>query len=304
MSRPSSRLDRRRLLGAAAAAPFAVAGASLTGAQPVAAQSDGLPAPKYTLSGNMEIMFPGSTPHADRIRLIADQGFKAFSFWGIGGKDAAAMEKAQKETGLACGSITGNGKTGWNTGLTKTGYEEAFLNDFRDHIEVAKRFNVKNMICFLGETQKDIPLEVQHRQCIDGLRKAGDIAEKNDVYFCLEPLNSVESPQMSVLTAKHGFKIVSEVNHPRVKLDFDMYHLQLSEGNLINNLRLGLQKGWIRFVEVGDVPGRKEPGTGETNYVNIFKVLRELGYADYIGLEHGTTKDPAHALQVVKKMAG
>jgi hydroxypyruvate isomerase len=294
--------NRRRVLQAAALGPLALGAEMAVGTQ--AAAQESVPAPKYTLSCNLEIMFPREMAHADRIRLIADQGLKAFSFWGIGGKDAAAMERAQKETGLKCGSITGNGKTGWNTGLTKTGYEDAFLQDFKDHIEVAKRFNVKNLICFLGETQKDIPLEVQHRQCIEGLKKAGDIAAKNDVYFCLEPLNIVESPQMSVLTARHGFKIVEEVNHPHVKLDFDMYHLQLSEGNIINNLRQGLRKGWIRFVEIGDVPGRKEPGTGETNYANIFKVLREEGYADFIGMEHGTSSTPENAMHTVKKVAG
>jgi hydroxypyruvate isomerase len=296
--------NRRRVLQAAALGPLALGAEISSGAGRAAEAQESLPAPKYTLSCNVEIMFPRTMPHADRIRLIADQGLKAFSFWGIGGKDAAAMERVQKETGLKCGSITGNGKTGWNTGLTKTGYEEAFLQDFKDHIEVAKRFNVKNLICFLGETQPDIPLDVQHRQILDGLKKAGDIAAKNDVYFCLEPLNIVESPKMSVLSARHGLKIVEEVNHPHVKLDFDMYHLQLSEGNIFNNLRQGLRKGWIRFVEIGDVPGRKEPGTGEMNYPNIFKVLREEGYADFIGMEHGTSSTPQHAIQVVKKVAG
>lgn len=295
-----SRFDRRTLLRGAAVSGLAAA-AELPAS---AIEPSTGPAPKYTLSCNIEIMFQREMPHADRIRMIADHGYQAFSFWGAGGKDLAAMEKVQAERNLKCGSITGNGKTGWSTGLTKTGYEEAFLKDFQDHIEVAKRFGVQNLICFLGATEKDIPLEVQHKQFIEGLKKAGDIAAKNNVYFCLEPLNSVESPQMSVLSAKHGFKIVSEVNHPHVKLDFDMYHLQLSEGNIINNLREGLRKKWIQFVEIGDVPGRKEPGTGETNYTNIFKTLREEGYAGFVGLEHGTTVDPPHAMAVVKKVAG
>jgi hydroxypyruvate isomerase len=296
-------ISRRRILQSAAAAPLALAGFDL--ARPARAQDSAeLPPPKYTLSCNLEIMFPRAMPYAERIDIVAGSGLKAFSFWGLRADQAAAMERAQSRHGLQCGSITGNGKTGWNTGLTKTGYEQAFLDDFRDHIEVAKRFNVKNLICFLGETQPDIPLEVQHRQIIEGLKKAGDLAAKSDVYFCLEPLNSVESPKMSVLSAKHGFKIVEEVNHPHVKLDFDMYHLQLSEGNIINNLRQGLRKGWIRFVEIGDVPGRKEPGTGETNYANIFKALREEGYADFVGMEHGSSSTPQHAIQVVKKVAG
>lgn len=261
-------------------------------------------AAKFTLSCNLELMFPRSMPHAARIDLIAEQGLKAFSFWGAGGKDLAAMEAAQKRHGLACGSITGNGKTGWNTGLTKPGFEQAFLDDITEHCVTAKRFGCQNLICFVGATQKDVPWEVQYRQIIDGLKRAGDLAEKHDVYVVLEPLNPVESPQMSVLTAKDGFKIVAEVNHPRVKLDFDMYHLQLGEGNLINNLRLGISKGWIRFVEIGDVPGRKEPGTGEVNYGNIFTSLKSTGYSGFVGMEHGSSSTPEHAIQVVKKVAG
>ena len=297
-----SSVTRRELLAAAGAAPLALAAAPWEGQPP---QLSGTPPPpRYTLSANIELMFTKNAPHAERIERIAAAGIKAFSFWGSAGKDIKAMLQAQQKTGLACGSITGNGGTGWKTGLTATGHEDAFFKDFLTHIEVAKQFNVKNLICFLGQRQTDIPLEVQHKQIIEGLRKTGDIAAKHDVYFCLEPLNSVESPQMSVLSAKHGFQIIEEVNHPHVRLDFDMYHLQLSEGNLINNLRRGLRSKWIRFVEIGDVPGRKEPGTGETNYDNIFKVLREEGFAEYVGMEHGTSSTPEHAMQVVRKVAG
>jgi hydroxypyruvate isomerase len=214
------------------------------------------------------------------------------------------MLRAQARTGLASGSITGNAKTGLSTGLTATGHEEAILKDFLAHIEEAKAFNVKNLICYVGETQPNIPPDVQHRHNVDGLRKAGDVAATHDVYFCLEPLNPVESPRMHVLSATHGFRIVEEVNHPHVRLDFDMYHLQLGEGNLINNLRRGLRQQWIRFVEIGDVPGRREPGTGETNYANIFRVLREEGYADFVGMEHGTSSTPEHAMRVVRELAG
>ncbi|HEU4751941.1 MAG TPA: TIM barrel protein, partial [Armatimonadota bacterium] len=296
-----SRIDRRRLLGAAALAPVAL---SEIAGRPAAAQAPqgDVPPPKYVLSGNMELMFPRDFAHADRIRLFADQGLKAFSFWEISGKDADAMERAQKQTGLECGSITGNGKTGWGTGLTKTGYEKAFLDDIMDHIEVAKRFGCKNLITFVGAVQKDIPWEVQQRQVVDGLKRAGDLAEKHDVYIVLEPLNNVESAQMSMLTSAEAFKYAAEANHPRVKVDYDMYHRQLGEGNIINNLRLGLQKGWIRFVEVGDVPGRKEPGSGETNYANIFKVLREQNYAGFVGLEHGSTSTPRHAMEAVRRL--
>lgn len=306
-----SKLTRRQILAAAATAPLAAMASSrsadaapldyaLGGQAPAAATP---PPPKFTLACNIEIMFPRAMPHAERIDRIAAAGYKAFAFWGSQGKDIPAMMAAQQRAGLACGSITGTNATGWNTGLTSTGHEDAFQKDFLSAVETAKKFNCKNLVCFLGETQPNIPLDVQHTQIVEGLKRVGDLAAKNDVYFCLEPLNSVESPKMSVLSAKHGFKIVEDVNHPHVRLDFDMYHLQLTEGNLINNLRRGLRNKLIRFVEVGDVPGRKEPGTGETNYANIFKVLREEGFADVVGLEHGTSSTPEHAMQVVKTLA-
>jgi hydroxypyruvate isomerase len=231
-------LTRRSLLKGAAAAPLAGA-ASLGASLQAAGQT---PASKFTLSVNLELMYPRQMPYAERSAVTADQGCTAFSFWELPPNQAAALEGAQRRYGLKCGSITGSGKTGWSTGLTRTGFESAFLEDFKDHIEVAKRFNVKNLVCFLGVTQKEISLAVQHAQVIEGLKKVGDIAARNDVYFCLEPLSIVPHPEMSVHTAQHGFRIVQEVHHPHVRLDYDVFHVQLSEGNIINNLREGLRK--------------------------------------------------------------
>ena len=103
--------------------------------------------------------------------------------------------------------------------------------------------------------------------------------------------------------AVQAFDIIESTAHPNVRVDFDIYHLQLSEGNIINNLGLGLDKEWIRLVQVGDVPGRLEPGTGELNYSNIYRVLREKKYAGIVDSEHGTSSTPEHAIAVVKKLA-
>jgi hydroxypyruvate isomerase len=285
-------IDRRSFLGAAAGAA----------AWPSFAQADPKPA-KFTLSCNLELMFPKDMPHVRRMEIVAAQGLKAYSFWGSGGKDLDAIARAAERLGLSCGSISGNGKTGWGAGLTQTGAEAAFLADLEANARIGRRLGCPNLISFVGKVQKDIPWDVQYRQIVEGLRRAGDVAEKYDAHVVLEPLNPVECPQMSVLSAREGFKIIAEVDHPRVKLDFDLYHLQLGEGNLINNLRLGLKQGWIRFVEIGDVPGRKEPGTGEVNYANIFAVLRAAGYDGYVGLEHGTSKTPEHAMDAVQRIA-
>ena len=297
-----SATTRRRFLAGATALPLALAGAARAGRASQTAPD--IPPPKYTLSVNLELMFPRAMPFDERLEATAREGAKAFSFWGAAGKDLDKLRAVQEKHGLACASITGSPKTGWNTGLTKTGSEKEFLEDFSGAVAVAKKMQAENLITFVGATQKDIPLDVQHAQIIAGLKKAGDIAGAAGVYLTLEPLNSVESPQMSVLSAKHGFRIIEEVNHPHIKLDFDMYHLQLSEGNLTNNLKLGLNKGWIRFVEVGDVPGRFEPGTGEVNYLYLFNTLRELNYAGYIGMEHRAKHTYKEAIAAVRRLSG
>ncbi len=302
-----SQFSRRQILTAAVAAPFALsAGAERASAKSgkKAEPEEVLPDPKYTLAINLEIMFPREMPYEDRVEAVAKCGAKHYAFWSWQGKNLDAMLAVQRKHDLKCVSITGNPKTGWGTGLAQTGHEQEFLEDFEKCCEVANRFGVDNLITFVGAIPKDVPADVQRAQIIAGLKKAGDIAAKHNVYLVLEPLNRVESPQMTMLTAHEAFDYAAGSQHPRIKVDYDMYHRQLGEGNVINNLKEGLEKGHIRFLEVGDVPGRKEPGSGETNYVNIFKMLRKIGYAGYIGMEHGTTRTPQYAWDVTRKIAG
>jgi hydroxypyruvate isomerase len=285
-------VSRRELFGSGAAVMMA-AHAPLAAAE----------APPYKLSINIEIMFPRNMPRAQRMEAVAAHGMKAFSFWGASEQEQQEMVRVQKRTGLICASIAGSGSIGRTTGLTKTGYEEAYLDVIRQNCLVARRFGCACMIVFAGQTQKEIPWDRQYAQIVGGLRKAGDIGRDYGVYVCLEPLNRVESPEMTVLTATEGFQIVHDVNHPNVKLCFDMYHLQLSEGNLTNNLKRGMENNWIYLVQLGDVPGRKEPGTGEVNYGNILRVLRKSGYRGYLDTEYGTTSTPEYAMDVVRRLA-
>jgi hydroxypyruvate isomerase len=285
-------VSRRKLLGSGAAV-------IMSAHAPLAAAE----APPYKLSINIEIMFPRNMPRAQRMEAVAAHGMKAFSFWGASEQEQQEMVRVQKQSGLVCASIAGSGSIGRTIGLTKTGYEEAYLDVIRQNCQVARRFGCACMIVFAGQTQKEIPWDRQYAQIVGGLRKAGDIGRDYGVYVCLEPLNRVESPEMTVLTATEGFQIVHDVNHPNVKLCFDMYHLQLSEGNLTNNLKRGLENNWIYLVQLGDVPGRKEPGTGEVNYGNILRVLRKSGYRGYLDTEYGTTSTPEYAMDVVRRLA-
>lgn len=285
---------RRNLLRAAALSPLALG---------APAASAALPPPPYTLSINIELMFDRAMPKSERIKVVAAQGIKAYSFWRASEDDQVAMLEAQKQTGIKCSCVVGSGGTGRSTGLTMPGAEQKYFDELLVGVKMAQRFGGADAIIFPGRTQKDVPGETQRKTLVNGLRKAGDIAQEHGVYLVLEPLNRVESPDIAIITARDAFSVIEEVGHPHVKVDFDMYHLQLSEGNITNNLKLGLEKGWIRIVQIGDVPGRKEPGTGEMNYPHIFRTLRALGYSGYLDTEHGSTSTPEHAIDVVKKLS-
>ncbi len=278
-------------------------------ARPEDPNGDDLPPPRYRLAMNLELMFPRSMPFEQRLSEAARCGATHYGFWGYQGKNLDAMLDVQHKHGMTCVSISGTPKTGWSTGLTKTGAEAAFADlagrwPKARFAEDAAFLRPWVLITFVGKRQDDIPWETQRAQIIAGLKKAGPIAESYGVYLTLEPLNRVESPQMTMLKAREAYEYAAEADHPRIKVDYDMYHRQLGEGNVGPMLEEGITKGFVRFVEVGAVPGRKEPGTGDLNDVYLFRLLRRLGYSGVIGMEHGTTKTPQYAWDVVRRMAG
>jgi hydroxypyruvate isomerase len=145
---------------------------------------------------------------------------------------------------------------------------------------------------------------VQRQGIVDGLRRAGDIAAKGGVTITVEPLSvGANQPRRALDRAVDAFPVIKEVNHPNVKVCFDLYHLQRTEGNLVVNLRAGWQAGLIKIVQIGDNPGRLEPGTGEINYPFIFKELRRIKYDGYLDTEMGTSGTYQHAMDVVRKLS-
>jgi hydroxypyruvate isomerase len=244
-------------------------------------------------------------PRADRIRAVAAKGFKAYSYWNATPDERKAMLTAQQQTGLKCVSLVGTGTAGGTTGFTKPGAQDALLAEIKERIEIAKEFGTQpDLITFVGIIQPDVPWETQRAQIVEGLKRAGDLAAAGGVTIAVEPLSvNPGQPRRALDRAVDAFPVIKEVNHPNVKICFDLYHLQRTEGNLVVNLRNGLQDKLIKLVQVGDNPGRLEPGTGEINYAFIFKELRRLNWTGYVDTEHGTSSTADHAMEVVRKMA-
>jgi hydroxypyruvate isomerase len=288
-------ISRRALIACSAALPL-VLDTRLAGAAPTP--------PPYTLSINIEIMFPGQMPRAERIQRVADQGFKAYSFWSASEAEQDAMLKVQQQNGMKCASISGTGSAGSSTGLTRTGQEKPYLDEITARAKIAAKFGGAQPIIFVGRNQPDLPWDKQRAQIVAGLRQAGDIAKEFGVVLVMEPLSTGGNQiRMALDTAAVAFPVIDEVAHANVKVCFDMYHLQLMEGNIATHLRQGLAKGWIGLVQIGEVPGRKEPGTGEIDFAYIFRVLREADYKGYVDTEMGTTTTPEAAMLLTRKMS-
>jgi len=288
-------LSRRAWIASAAAAPLAFD-------TPLRAATPG--PPPYTLSINIEVMFPRTMPRPQRMEIVAAQGFKAYGFWNTTEEEQDAMLKVQEKTGLKCTGITGPGNSVSNTGLTKPGMEAVFLKDMEARAKMAVKFGGAQSIIFVGKQQPDVPWGQQRAQIVSGLKKTGDIAAAAGMTFIMEPLSSAPGQgRMALDTAAEAFPVIAEVAHPNVKVCFDFYHLQLMEGNVIAHLREGLSKNLLGLVQIGEVPGRLEPGTGEIDYAYVFRVLRELNYKGYLDTEMGTSTTPEAAMQLTRKMS-
>ena len=173
----------------------------------------------------------------------------------------------------------------WKTSLT-TGKQEwidKMIKDCKEAVEVAKRCNAKYMTVVPGNYDKSLSPEYQLVNVIKALRIASDILAPHSLVMVLEALS--DNPDLFLRHSDQTAMICKAVNSPACKFLFDMYHMQRNEGNIINNLNSSWDE--IGYLQIGDNPGRNEPGSGEMNYKNIFKHIYNKGYKGILGMEHG-----------------
>ena len=130
---------------------------------------------------------------------------------------------------------------------------------------------------------------------------AADALQEKDVRFLIEMLNHNTVPGFHLVRTSAALQLLEEVNHPNLGLQYDVYHMQIMEGNLIDTLSANMSS--IGHIQIADNPGRHEPGTGEINYPNVFAAIDELGYEGWIGCEYapaGTTEEGLGWLEAYK----
>ncbi len=176
-------------------------------------------------------------------------------------------------------------------------FRESFLKDVDASIEVAKRVGAKWATVVMGTIAPKLEPEYQTANAVEILRAAADRLEPHGLVMVLEPLNRRDHPNMLLARVPHAYQICRAVNSPSCKILFDIYHQQITEGNLIPNF----DQAWseVAYVQVGDNPGRREPTTGEINYANVFGHLKNKGFTGVVGMEHGNSKPGVAGEQAV-----
>ncbi len=232
----------------------------------------------------------------EQIAFAADQGFRAWEDNEARSRSVAeqdAMAKALQRRGMTMGVFVAS-MPKWSAfrpvfGSDDGAEREAFLGDVRASVDVAKRLNAKHMTVVTGFVDHKVPIEIQTGRIIDLMRRAGDILAPHDLALVMEPLNTrTDHPNVYMRSFAAGYAVARGANSPAVKVLADCYHEQIQSGNLIRSL--GMIWDEVGYIQFGDNPGRKEPGTGEVNYSNIVRFLRERRYRGVIGMEHGTSQ--------------
>lgn len=238
-------------------------------------------------------MFWKDLPFVERLHRIADAGIQHFEFWSFD-KDLVAVADVCAERGLKPVQFVGV----WNLSPGKGGKP---LGSLPKAIDAAKKLGVKMMTVVAGNELKDVPRQKQTDDVIAALSEAAKIVEPEGITLILEPLNVLRDHKGAfVVTSEHAAQIVRAVNSPNVKILFDVYHQQISEGNLSGNI--DAYKDLIGYFQIADHPGRHEPYTGEVNYAHVLGEIHRSGVSGPIGLELHPLGDPKAALAAVIKV--
>jgi hydroxypyruvate isomerase len=235
-------------------------------------------------------MFKNSAPGGifDELRFMADQGFRSLEDNGLLKRSVEDQEKIGKllnELGMRMGVFVVDGGDNWKTSLTtgKKEFLDVFLATCRQSVEAAKRVDAKWATVVPGFFDRNLPMGIQTGNVIDALRRGSEILEPHGLTMVLEPLS--DTPDLFLRNADQTHMICKAVDSSSCKILYDIYHMQRNEGNLIATM----EKTWdeIAYIQIGDNPGRKEPGTGEIHYGNVFKYIHEKGFKGVMGMEHG-----------------
>ncbi|MBI2938876.1 MAG: TIM barrel protein [Chloroflexi bacterium] len=224
-------------------------------------------------------------PVREQLRRVAAAGFTAFELLFPQRIDLDELIAAKDEFGLTMALFDLNYDDRYPRGhLSHPEADDLFFAQLSEAIALARRLGVKRLNALAGLAVPGMAKEQQKELVAQRLRQAAGVATSEGITLLIEALNIDDNPGYFLQHSRDGFDIVGAVGSPNVKFQYDVYHMQLMEGNLINTIREHI--GQIGHIQVADVPSRTEPGTGEIDYPNVLRAIEAAGYHGYVGLEY------------------
>ena len=229
----------------------------------------------------------------DQLKFCADEGFHALEDNGMMDRPVEVQETIATEMtrlDITMGVFVAYAEFASATFVRKPKIvKNNLIKQMKKAVEVAKRVNAKWCTVVPGAYETGVEWDYQTANVVENLKYCAEVFEPHNIIMVIEPLNAwSDHPGLILTKIPQAFQICRAVNSPSCKILDDMYHQQITEGNLIPNM----DHAWdeIAYFQVGDNPGRKEPTTGEINYLNVFKHIHSRGFAGVIGMEHGNSK--------------
>jgi hydroxypyruvate isomerase len=243
-------------------------------------------------------------PFEERLAKVAEAGYTNVELVGEYAKwtaaDFANANAARKRLGIHFDATAG-----LHHGVADPSARDAFLGELREALTPMETLSCPAMIVLSGNVVPGLPHEEQHASSIESLKRAAALVEGKQiegqpVRLLLECIHLEENPKYFLTSANEAIEIVRAVNHPQVQFLYDIYHEQMSYGDLIAKLDNHIDV--IGLIHIADVPGRHEPGTGEINYGNIYRKLGELKYRHMVAMEFRPLGDGVAALRAAWEM--
>ena len=238
-----------------------------------------------------------------QLQFAYDHGFRAWEENWLSREKPELQEKVAefcKDKGMELGVTVISGGQGVKFYAPTEEGTKKVLDDMRKGVELAKRTGQTNMTMIPGARDESAPREEQIAGAVDLMRRCCDIVEEHGIIMALEPLShGVAGGPPLLRSFEDGHLLAKLVDRKSCKLLADFYH----EGQIGNGDKLieNAEKCWdqVSYIQYGDVPGRKEPGTGKLDYVKLTKWLREKGYTGILGMEHGCSKQGKEGLDAL-----
>ena len=231
---------------------------------------------KYSVCIDAVFRGMGSPDGLDKVKSA---GFGAFEFWDWDSRDMGALKKKADSLGLNCATFVGA-----KANLTDPKERDAWTAGLEEGARAAGKMGTSRLIVTVGEDTGAVR-NFQHRSIVNALKAALPVLSENNITLLLEPLNGrLDHVGTYLESSDEAFEILDEVGSQNVKLLFDIYHQQITEGDIIRRMKSRIRD--IGHVHSAGISGRHELDRGELNYREIFAALGEAGYEGYIGLEY------------------